>query len=117
LSSTDAENSGKKSGHANLLPGGVIGNKGGTGRPKSEVRAACADSFDARIPKLQEIADNKEGKYSASDVLKALDLLGKYGGLQQVDQTSDDKPIQTTVINFGEMSVDEREKMLENLPE
>jgi len=84
----------------NLLPGGVVGNAGGTGRPKSEVRAACASAFDARIPKLQAIADNVDGTYSSSDVLKALDMLGKYGGLQQTDVTSGDKPVETLKVVF-----------------
>ena len=84
---------------APVLNVGNPGNKGG-GRPKSEVRAACASAFDARIPKLQEIADNANGTYSSSDVLKALDMLGKYGGLQQVDQTSGDQALQTVTVVF-----------------
>ena len=75
-------------------------NAGGTGRPKSEVRAACASAFDSRIPKLQEIADNAQGTYSSSDVLKALDMLGKYGGLQQTDVTSGDAALQTVTVVF-----------------
>jgi len=109
------ENHDRVPGYPNLRNGGT--NKGGPGRPKSEIRASAAEGFDKMLPILEEIAANKEGKYSAADQLKAIDQLGKYGGLQQVDQTSNDQPIQTTVINFGEMSVDEREKMLENLPE
>ena len=103
-------------GYPNLRNGGT--NKGGTGRPKSEIRAAAAAGFDKALPVLTSIVAG-EAPYpvTPAEMLKAIDLLGKYGGLQQVDQTSNDQPIQTTVINFGEMSVDEREKMLENLPE
>lgn len=83
-----------------VLNVGNPGNAGGTGRPKSEVRAACASAFDARIPKLQEIADNANGTYSSSDVLKALDMLGKYGGLQQTDVTTGDQALQTVTVVF-----------------
>ena len=87
-------------------------NTPGTGRPKSEVRAACAKGFDERISLLQGFADDPN--LSPAERLKALDLLGKYGGLQQVDQTSDDKPMQT-MVNFGGMSQAEREELLKNL--
>ena len=90
---------------------GNPGNKGG-GRPKSEVRAACASAFDARIPKLQEIADNANGTYSSSDVLKALDMLGKYGGLQQVDQTSGDQAIKSVVIDASTLPTEQLDAIL-----
>lgn len=64
-------------------------NKGGTGRPKSEIRQACAEAFETRIPRLLEIMDNA----NASEFMKGLDLLGKYGGLHQIDATSGDQPI------------------------
>lgn len=60
-----------------LLAGGKPGNIGGTGRPKSQVRAALLASFDARIPLLEEIVDNTEAKIE--ERLKALDMLAKYG--------------------------------------
>jgi hypothetical protein len=74
-----------------LLKGGVVGNRGGTGRPKSEIRKACAEAFDSRIPRLLEIMDEAS---TPAEYMKALDLLGKYGGLQQIDATSGDKPIE-----------------------
>jgi hypothetical protein len=74
-----------------LLKGGVVGNRGGTGRPKSEIRRACAEAFDSRIPRLLEIMDNAS---TPQEYMKALDLLGKYGGLQQIDATSGDNPLQ-----------------------
>ena len=74
-----------------LLKGGVVGNRGGTGRPKSEIRRACAEAFDSRIPRLLDIMDNAS---TPQEYMKALDLLGKYGGLQQIDATSGDNPLQ-----------------------
>jgi hypothetical protein len=60
-----------------LYSGGVPGNRGGQlgGRPRSEVRAALRAAFDARLPRLQAIADDAD----VGDALKALDLMGKYG--------------------------------------
>lgn len=78
-----------------VLNVGNPGNKGGTGRPKSEVRARCVGAFDARISVAEEILDDPDS--TPADRLRALDLLGKYGGLQQVDQTSGDEPIKVTV--------------------
>lgn len=74
-----------------LLKGGVVGHRGGGGRPKSEIRKACAEAFDSRIPRLLQIMDEAS---TPAEYMKALDLLGKYGGLQQIDATSGDKPIE-----------------------
>lgn len=92
------ENSGENFGegltpqaHGGALKQGTnFGNKGG-GRPKSEIRRACAEAFDSRIPRLLEIMDNAS---TPQEYMKALDLLGKYGGLQQIDATSGDNPLQ-----------------------
>jgi hypothetical protein len=93
------ENSGRNNGDE-LLPqphggalktSGTVGNRGGTGRPKSEIRKACAEAFDSRIPRLLQIMDEAS---TPAEYMKALDLLGKYGGLQQIDATSGDKPIE-----------------------
>ena len=77
-----------------LLSGGVPGNRGGTGRPKSEVRLRCRGSFDQRIPIIEAIIDS--GESSSADKLRAMDLLGKYGGLHQIDATSGVKPLMTS---------------------
>lgn len=61
-----------------LLRGGVRGNKGG-GRPPAEIRLRCAGLFDEHIDKAVGILRKKDA--SNGDKLKALDLLGKYGGL------------------------------------
>ena len=68
----------------NLNVGGT--NKGGTGRPTSEIRERCRGSFNERIPILEEIADSKES--NANDRIKAIDTLAKYGGVQQIDLTN-----------------------------
>lgn len=62
------------------LNGGKLrrGNPGHRGKSVSVVREALRGDFEARRHKLAEIADNKDGKYQTSDVLKALDLMAKY---------------------------------------
>ena len=79
-----------------LLPGGVPGNKGGTGRPKNEIREAARRDFEAAMPLIAEVALNLEHPNWKT----AIDTLVKVAGLQQVDQTSGDKPIEpgTTVV-------------------
>lgn len=77
-------------------PGNSGGKKGRSGRLPSAVREACLLAFDQRIKILKQIADGKavqvvkmpngeetQALMSAdvSERLKALDLLGKYGGL------------------------------------
>ncbi len=49
----------------------------GMARPPSVIREPCRGSFEDRIVVLEEIAD--DAKASASDRIRALDLLGKYG--------------------------------------
>jgi hypothetical protein len=65
-------------------------NRGGPGRPKDKVREACALAFEQRIPVLKKIADAKIADVSVEQRLKALDLLGKYGGLQKVETETKD---------------------------
>lgn len=82
-----------------LLTGGVPGNKGGTGRPPSELRAQLRGSFAERVKVLEQFADgsmplrercpkcgHEEPASLAtalpvepSDRLRALDMLAKYG--------------------------------------
>lgn len=59
-----------------LLSGGTLGQRGGTGRPPSAIRALLRGSFEQRIRVLEEIADN--GQASAADRIRAIDLLAKY---------------------------------------
>ena len=48
------------------------------------MRAACALAFDQRIKVLAQIADGKI-EATAGERIKAIDVLGKYAGLQQVE--------------------------------
>lgn len=65
-----------------LLAGGVPGNRGGTGRPKSEVRAAALAGADEAIPILRAILKN--GKARKAERIAAGRELLKYGlGLQR----------------------------------
>lgn len=59
-----------------LQIGGSPGNPGG-GRPPSAIRGVCRQSFAARIPIMEQIADSDS--HDAADRLKAIDILGKYG--------------------------------------
>ncbi len=100
-----------------LLPGGVHGHKGGRGKPRSKVRQAAALAFEERLPILSEIADGRgyvdltercpkcghEGEKltanaikaaipSPSDRTRALDVLGKYGGVDKLELTDEEQP-------------------------
>jgi hypothetical protein len=58
-----------------------VGLPGRSGRPKDQVRAACRAAFDARLPRLEQLADEAD----AGVALKALDMLAKYGGLSYTE--------------------------------
>lgn len=81
---------------------GNPGNKGGPGRPKSEIRARLADSFHQRIPILEEIADNPEHH----ERLKAVDMMAKYSGLAQMDITSGDMPLKWDFSKLSDAELD-----------
>ena len=93
-----------KRGKGELVPqphGGAIRrggtNRGGTGRPASEIRARMRGSLDERIAIAEQIADNPQS--SDSDRLKALDFLAKYGiGTKQEHSGPDDSPIPNEII-------------------
>ena len=69
------------------------------GRPPSVIRERCRGSFEDRIAVLEEIADNPEA--SASDRIRALDLLGKYGlGTQQQHSGPDGGVIPLGVVEL-----------------
>lgn len=93
-------------------PGNSGGKKGRSGRPPSAVRDACRLAFQQRIKVLKEIADGvvvyrlrKDGDKPGEDELlklaptpadriRAVDTLGKYGGIQKVEHTgADDAPL------------------------
>lgn len=52
-------------------------NKGGHGQPPSAVRAMAREKFAALVPKLDRLARRR--KTSDRDVIRAIDVLGKYG--------------------------------------
>jgi hypothetical protein len=58
-------------------PGNSGGKKGRSGRPPSALREQLRGSFAERIPVLEQMVD--DAKTSASDRLRALDLMAKYG--------------------------------------
>ncbi len=71
-------------GNGELLVGGVPGNKGNrnaVGRPRSAIREASALEYDKRIGALGTIADSTD--LTPSDRLRAIDILGKHGGVGQ----------------------------------
>ena len=78
-----------------LLSRGVPGNRGG--RPTSAVRAAAALAVDQRIPVLEAIADDPEGR--PADRVRAVDLLGRLGGVAK------DEPIPNELVRLLAMDV------------
>jgi hypothetical protein len=84
---SEKERPGVRPGKGELVPqphGGAIryGNRpgqtpGGIGRPPSELRARLRGSFEDRAHVLEEIASDPNA--SASDRMKALDLMLRYG--------------------------------------
>jgi len=71
-------------------------NKGGTGRPSSEIRRMCKEGFADALPVIVKIAKglqptNGNPDPSPSEITRALDVLGKYGlGEQKVEVTEAD---------------------------
>ena len=73
-------------------PGNTGGKKGRSGRLPSKVRDACRLAFSQRLRVLKEIADNPSE--DAADRIRAVDTLGKYGGIQKIEHTgADDEPL------------------------
>ena len=95
----------KKSGA--LLSGGVPGHKGGGGRPPSAIREHCRGSFAERVAILEMIADGEplpmtkrvgdditqiEVSAAIRERTQAIDLLGKYGGVDKLAIALDEQP-------------------------
>ena len=97
-----SENNGEHNGLApqphggSLRNGGTPGNRGGTGRPKNEIREAARRDFEAAMPLIAETALNLEHPNWKT----AIDTLVKVAGLQQTDVTSNDKAIETLRVVF-----------------
>jgi hypothetical protein len=69
------------------------------GRPPSEVAALCRLGFFERIPLLLDIADSPA--HQASDRLRAIDMLAKYGGMTSIQHTGADGdalPVPVTIL-------------------
>ena len=60
-----------------LRTGGAPGNRGGSGRPRNEIRAAMRESLETRLCIAEGIADSP--KSNNNDRLKALEFLARYG--------------------------------------
>ncbi|GLC25077.1 hypothetical protein [Roseisolibacter agri] len=74
-----------------LLSGGVEGNRGGTGRPKSEVRALALEGAERAIPVLIDIVEDAQlRKKKPAVVAIAGDKLLKYGLGTQKEITVDE---------------------------
>ena len=94
------KNSGKNSGprlveqeHGGaLLSGGVRGNRGGPGRPPSAIREAAQQGFVDGLPVLRAIRDNEDER--ASDRIRAVEVMGKYGGVDKIALTVEEQPEQ-----------------------
>jgi hypothetical protein len=74
---------------------GNPGNKGGTGRPPAEIRQRCADGFDRHIATAEAILNSPDA--SNTDKIRALDVLGKYAGLQKIEHEHSRKPYREAV--------------------
>lgn len=79
-----------------LRNGGTPGNKGGTGRPKNEIREAARRDFEEAMPLIREAAMNLDHPNWKT----AIDTLVKVSGLQQTDVTSGDAALQTVTVVF-----------------
>ena len=79
-----------------LNRGGTPGNKGGTGRPKNEIREAARRDFEEAMPLIREAAMNLDHPNWKT----AIDTLVKVSGLQQTDVTSGDAALQTVTVVF-----------------
>ena len=72
-------------------------NRGGTGRPPSELRRKMRGSLEDRLHIAEEIADSPTAAYS--DRMKALDFLAKYGlGTRQEVTGEDGAAIPTEIV-------------------
>lgn len=82
--------------NGNPLKVGNPGNKGGTGRPKNEIREAARKDFEDAMPLIRQAAMNLDHPNWKT----AIDTLVKVSGLQQTDVTSGDQALQTVTVVF-----------------
>lgn len=80
-----------------IYQGGIPGNKGGTGRPRSEVRAAALEGADIAIPKL--IAIVRDVKSDKNEVTAAAKVLLQFGlGTTTTETDTEGRDVQVRVI-------------------
>lgn len=100
-------------GRGALLAGGVPGNAGGPGRPRSAVRALALEGADVAVPKLVAILENPKSRPAA--VVAAAAALLKYGlGTVRevsVDEVKDRLRLTVAVIR-GELAPADAERVL-----
>ena len=83
-------------------------NKGGTGRPKNEIREAARRNFDDAMPLLDEIKLDPEHPHWKF----VIETLVKVSGLQQTDVTSGDQPVKSVVIDASTLPTEQLDAIL-----
>lgn len=87
-----------------LLSGGVPGNRGGLGRPRTELRERMCGSLAQRLKIAEQIADNP--KSADSDRLRALDFLAKYGlGTTMTETDTEGNDVTVRVVRQARRAV------------
>ena len=69
------------------LQRGNPGNRGGTGRPRSELRSAMRQGLDAALPRLLEAIENPA--IPTRDLIAAVNVLARYG-IDSKDEEADE---------------------------
>jgi hypothetical protein len=104
MSDSPKTQEGRNGGTLNV--GGNEGNRYGAGRKPRELRRQLQGGLDAALETLIKIAlgthewKDGEGKVcrpTANEMLRAIDLLAKYGIGLKIDHTSDDSPLKAYV--------------------
>ena len=85
-----------RSGVSKKIVSEIDGPSSDLNRVREDVRARCAEDFNENRRAAVEIITNTLS--SNTDKLRALEMLGKYGGLQQADSTSGDAPVKVRNI-------------------
>ena len=91
-------------------------NRGGTGRPPSEIRERLRGSFDERVAVLEDIADSEA--HAPADRLRAIDLLAKYGlgtTKEVTVQNVQDRLRRTVALIRAELPAETAEPLLERM--
>ena len=62
-----------------ILSGGMPGNRGGFGNPKSSIRELCRQGFSKALPRIVKIAEGDDPLATGAESIRAFGELGKYG--------------------------------------